>query len=132
MSDKVTKSNGGMAILLGMLAFIAGMIICFVGGWVRDNAGLALALVIMGIIVGLLNITGKEVLPFLVAAIALVVVGYGASAEHGPFNALMNASSLEGFARVLNSIVGYLAVFMIPAAVINAVRAVWSLAQPGD
>ena len=132
MSSKATKSNGSMTGMLGMLAFLAGMIICFVGGWVRDSAGLALVLVIMGIIVGLLNITSKEVLPFLVAAIALVVVGVGASGENGPFDALKDAESLSGFARVLNSIVGYLAIFMIPAAVINSVRAVWALARPGD
>ena len=132
MSSKTTKSGGNMAGLLGMLAFLAGMIICFVGGWVRDNGSLALVLVIFGIIVGLLNITAKEMLPFLVAAIALVVVGVGANAGHGPFDALGEAESLSGFARVLNSIVGYLAVFMIPAAVINAVRAVWALARPGD
>ena len=132
MASKEMKSNGGMAGMLGMLAFLAGMIICFVGGWVRDSGGLALALVIMGIIVGLLNITGKEMLPFLVAAIALVVVGAGATATSGPFNALARAESFAGFARVLNSIVGYLAIFMIPAAVINATRAVWALARPGD
>lgn len=62
---------------IGMLAFFIGMIICIVGGWVRDSGSLALTLVILGLIVGLLNITAKELLPFLVAAIALVIVGVG-------------------------------------------------------
>jgi hypothetical protein len=129
------SERGSMTGTIGFLAFLVGMIICFVGGWVRDSAGLSLTLVILGIIVGLLNITSKEMLPFLVAAIALVVVGVGVTmsgATHGPFSPLGNIDSLAGLGRVLNCIVGYMAIFMIPAAIINAVRAVWKLAQPGD
>jgi len=118
--------------MLGTLAFFAGIIICIIGGWARDNGGMALALIILGIIVGLLNVTTKEMLPFLVATIALIVLGVGATANAGPFNALFNVDALAGFGRVLNSFVGYVAVFMIPAAFINAVRMVWALARPGD
>jgi len=79
--EKVAKPQSRAIGIIGMIAFFAGMIISLVGGiWFRDNAGISLALVIMGIIVGFFNITAKEAMLFLVAAIALVVVGSGSSA----------------------------------------------------
>ena len=104
-----------------LLAIIAG-------GLSRDNGTIILVLVILGVIVGLFNITSREMIPFLVAAIALVVVGTATD----PFGPLDDISWLEGLGRTLNAMVTYIAVFMTPAAVINAVRVVWSLAQPGD
>jgi hypothetical protein len=65
-------------------------------------------------------------IPFLVAAIALVVVGIGTQ-SFDPLNDV-----IDGLGRVLNGMVQFIAVLMVPAAVINAVRVVWSLAQPGD
>ena len=123
--EKVAKPQAKAIGIIGMIAFFAGMIISVVGGiWFRDNAGISLTLVIMGIIVGLFNITAKEAMLFLVAAIALVVVGSGS------FSALNHI--VDGFGTSLNGIVGYIATFMVPAAIINAIRIMWKLAQPGD
>lgn len=115
--------------ILGAIAFFAGMLLAIIaGGLSRDNGTIILVLVILGVIVGLFNITSREMIPFLVAAIALVVVGTAAN----PFGPLDDISWLDGLGRTLNAMVAYIAVFMTPAAVINAVRVVWSLAQPGD
>ena len=115
--------------LIGMLAFIVGVILSIVGGIAyMDNSGIALALIIVGIIVGLLNVTGKEVLPLLVAAIALMVVGV--TKGFTPLNDLTGADGTAG--THLNAIVAYLALFMIPAAVISAFRIMWKTARPGD
>ena len=123
--EKIAKVQTKAVGIVGMIAFFVGMIISVVGGiWFRDNAAFSLTLVIMGMIVGFFNITAKEAMLFLVAAIALVVVG------NGSFTALNDI--FNGFGTSLNGIVGYIATFMVPAAIINAIRIMWKIAQPGD
>jgi hypothetical protein len=108
------------------VAFFAGYIIAIIGGiWAPENSGLILTLVILGIIVGLLNITGREIIPYLVAAIALVVVG-----NLNAFEALNHVRN--GLGDDVNEIVRLMAVFTAPAAVIQAIRAGMVLAKPGD
>lgn len=108
------------------VAFFAGYIIALIGGiWAPENSGLILTLVILGIIVGILNITGKEIIPYLVAAIALVVVG-----NLNAFEALNHVRN--GLGDDVNEIVRLMAVFTAPAAVIQAIRAGMVLAKPGD
>lgn len=122
-----SKTQRSMIGIIGAIAFFAGMLLAIIGGGVsRDNGTIVLILIIMGIIIGLFNITGREMIPFLVAAIALVVVGSAVR----PFSPLDDV--IDGLGRVLNGMVAYIAVLMTPAAIINAVRVVWSLAQPGD
>lgn len=122
-----SKPQRSMIGIIGAIAFFAGMLLAIIGGGVsRENGTIVLILVIMGIIIGLFNITGREMIPFLVAAIALVVVGIAVQ----PFSPLDDV--IDGLGRVLNGMVAYVAVLMTPAAIINAVRVVWSLAQPGD
>ena len=110
---------------IGLLAFFVGIILAIVGGiGYHDNSGVTLTLVIVGILVGLLNITGKEVLPLLIAAIALIVVGLT--------KGFLPLDDLGGEAGTkINAIVAYLATFMAPAAVISAFRAIWAVARPG-
>ncbi len=113
-----------LAGTIGLLAFLGGIVLAIVGGiGYRDYGSITLALAIMGILVGVLNITGKEVLPLLIAAIALIVVG---KAGFAPLNDLGGAAGTR-----IDSIVGYLATFMAPAAVISAFRAIWAVARPG-
>ncbi len=115
-----------IAGIVGGLAFFVGFVLAVVGGIIaRDNGGIVLALVILGILVAVLNITAKEVMPVMIAAIALIVAG-GA----GIFNPL--DSLVDGLGRSFNGIVTELAVFMVPVAIISAIRAVVVLARPGD
>jgi len=113
-----------LAGIIGLLAFLGGMILAIVGGiWYHDYGSITLALVIMGILVGLLNITSKEVLPLLIAAIALIVVGL--TKGFAPLNDLGGQAGTR-----INDIVAYIAIFITPAAIISAVRAIWALARP--
>ena len=114
-----------LAGTIGLLAFLGGMILAIVGGiWYHDYGSITLALVIMGILVGLLNITGKEVLPLLIAAIALIVVGL--TKGFAPLNDLGGQAGTR-----INDIVAYIAIFITPAAIISAIRAILALARPG-
>ena len=110
---------------IGMAAFSVGLVMAIVYGVVsRDNASVILALVILGIIVGFLNITRREIALLLLTAVALIVVG------NTGFTALNDL--LDGLGTSLDGIVSYLAAFMAPAAVVSAVRAMWAVARPGD
>jgi hypothetical protein len=123
---KKPEATKKIAGYVGLLAFWVGIILAIVGGiWYQDNGGFVLTLVIVGIIVGVLNITGKEVLPLLIAAIALIVVGN--TTAFRPLDDLGGEAGTK-----INAIVGYLASFMAPAAVISAIRAILAVARPGD
>jgi len=111
--------------VVALVAFIAGYTIAVITGiWWRDNGGLIVILVVLGLVVGLLNITGGEIIPYLVAAIALVVVG-----NFEAFESLNLA--VDGLGDNINDIVGKLALFTAPAAVVQAIKAGIVLAKPG-
>ena len=108
--------------IFGCIAFALGLLIAIVAGVVApDNAVIIVILVILGVIVGALNITGKETVPLLVATIALVVVG-------GVFEPI----TAGGIGTVLDNILSLIATLMAPAAVIVAVRALWAIGFPGE
>src|SRR3972149_10281846 len=110
---------------IGGLAFVAGVILAVVAGiTARNNENVILALVIIGIVVALLNITAKEIVPILVAAVALIL------AQAGGLVALDRVA--DGLGRSLQEMVQYFATFMTPVAVISAGRGVVALARPGD
>lgn len=86
------------------------------------EAYITLILLILGVIVGFASITAKEAMPFLIAAIALVVTG----------NATV-WGSLQLILPILRTLVitilNFIAAFAAPAAVINAVKAVLAMAK---
>ena len=140
------SSNGGISWTgaIGFLAFIAGIILAIVAGitveprtisWVDSVmdvgpakhpdtvATMVLILAILGIIVGILNITAKEVLLLMVAAIALLVVG------NNGFDILDKV--IGGLGTTITDILYYFGRLMAPAAVIAAVRALFAVGFPG-
>jgi len=105
---------------VGELAFILRVAIAVIAGLasyaVTQNIGVAAVLAILGIVVGLLNITEKEVVPFLAAVIALVVSGSSLS---------VILSGIPQIVMVLQNIV----VFAAPAALVVALKAIASLSS---
>ncbi len=105
---------GTWAFLLGVLiAVIAGLVPTFsappLGGQV------AWVLVILGLVVGFLNIRAREIQEFLVACVAiLVVAGMG---------------GLPPLGRTLGIILTNIIAFVAPAAFLVACKAVWQLAE---
>jgi hypothetical protein len=127
MAEAKKGMSGTQKVLgfIGMAVFSVGLVMAIIYGVIsRDNASVTLALVILGIVVGFLNITRREMVLLLLTAVALIVVG---KASFSPLDDLV-----DGLGASLNGIVSYLAVFMAPAAVITAVRAIWAVARPGD
>ena len=112
--------------VIGAYAFIAGYAIAFIGGiWWPDNGGLLAVLVLLGLAVGVLNVTHKETTPYLIAAIALVLIG--STQVFTPLNIVA-----DGLGERVNLIVRMMAIFTAPAAVVTAVRAGMHLAAPDD
>jgi len=101
---------GKWAFLIGViLAVVLGLFDPVMGNW-------AIVLVVIGLIVGLLNVTDKEVTPFLMSGAVLII----ASALGG---SLMSDMPYVG--AVLDAL---LAVF-VPATIIVAIKNVFSLAR---
>jgi len=106
--------------LVGFWAFIVGLIISVIAGLVLPgNAIVVLILVILGIIIGFLNISPKETQALLLAAIALIVVG----------NAFAPLKFL-GIDTMIAGILAYITVLVAPAAVIAAIKTIWAIGKP--
>ena len=113
---------------LGSWAFILGVIIAILGGAFGGYAGaygpwITFVLVIIGLVVGFLNIGAKEVNDFLLSSIALVAVGV----LSGSMLAIDAAIPLLG--TVLQSIVQNIAAFVAPAALVVALKAIYSMGK---
>lgn len=114
---------GRVLRVIGFLAFAAGLVLSVAGGVLApDNANIILALVVLGILVGLLNITAREATPLLLAAVALLLVG---TVGFDPLN-----NMVSGLGTRVNEVVYYFARLMAPAAVIVAVKALLSVGFP--
>jgi hypothetical protein len=107
---------------IGFWAFIIGLVLCVVAGfaWANNN-GIVIALIILGLIIGFLNITGKETMLFLIATIALMVTGR-----------VFQPLSVLSIGEHLDNVLTYVATLMAPAAIIAAIKALWSLGKPGE
>jgi len=111
---------------LGEYAFLACIVIAVLAGLATGLAGyqsgaVNALLVVLGVVVGVLNISEKETTPFLVAAIALI-----AAATVG-FEAIDSVVANAG--STLNAIFNYIATFVAPGAIIVAFKAIYALAS---
>jgi len=102
---------------IGSWAFILGVLIAIVAGLVPawQTSTLVWVLVILGLIVGFLNITGKETTEFLVAALTLMIIG--------------SAGAIPALGVVILSILANIVAFVAPAALVVALKSIWTLAQ---
>jgi hypothetical protein len=119
--------------IVGKVAFIVGVLFAIVGGiWggvsVPTNEAVIIVLLLAGIVIGLLNITAKEAVAVLSAAVALVILGIWGFTP--AFQPVLKVSQALG-ENVIGVVCAF-ALLMAPAAIIIAVKAVISAAKPGD
>jgi ATP synthase protein I len=123
----MAKSKENTLALVGGWAFIIGVVIALLMGVFRSlvanpnvSAILVGILIIMGIVVGFLNVTGDETKDFLLATVSLVIVsGFGST--------VLKATPLIGPA--LETTLSMLMVFIIPAVIVVALKAVFAIAK---
>ena len=101
---------------IGHWIFLIGVLVAIVGGFVVIPY-LTTLLIVGGLLVGLLNITAGEVHEFLTASIALLLVGAAG----------VGAVTLVG--ATVESILKNLVVFVAPAALVVALKSIWTLAK---
>lgn len=100
---------------IGEWAFVIGVVLAILLGIFDIGAMLGtiqVVLVVLGILVGLINVTSRETTKYLVAAIALLVAG---TAGFG---------TLPMIGAIVARIVANIGFFVAPAAVVVALRSV--------
>lgn len=116
----MAKKSGTNWTQVGHYAFFLGVILAVIAGLfaglISDEIVLTL-LVVLGAIVGLLNITAKETTGFLIAAIALMLAG------------VVNLGLIPVVGVYLRSILTNIVVFVVPAAIIVGLKTIYSLAK---
>ena len=135
IKEEIEVKGRSILAKAGTLSFLIGIVIALIVGLVIGSGTLkqtddawgyvASVLAVLGFIVGIVSalglgtITKEEVTAFLVAAIALVVVGIGAT--------LFGKIPLIGdyFAGITECML----IFFAPAAVIIAIKALWDLGK---
>ena len=114
---------------VGDYAFIVGVILAVVLGLAASKLGTATAdalwllLVVLGLVVGFLNVTGKETKDFLWVTVALVIVAFAGSSE------ISEWANLKVIGPYLSGLFGAMLTYVVPASVVVALKAVWEMAK---
>ena len=103
---------------LGHWSFLIGVVLAVIAALVPNlqTPTVTWVLVLLGLVVGLLNITAKETQEFLVAGIALVLAADA-------------AGSIIALGMNMALILGNIVTFVFPAVLIVALKTVWTLAS---
>ena len=112
---------------IGNYSFIVGVIIAVVLGLAAPMLGeatpwLVSLLIILGLIVGFLNVSGKETKEFLLVAVALVIVAFAGSASGTLGGVLYIGQYIQGMFDAIMA-------FVVPATVVVGLKDIWALAQ---
>lgn len=114
MAKKKTKSYKEVA---AHWAFLVSIVLAIILGIILPDSLIAAGLlVILGLIVGLVNITAAETRDFLIASVALIIASEA-------------FSLIPLIGNFVSSILDYIVVFVAPAAGIVALITIWRLAR---
>jgi hypothetical protein len=122
---QVRKPGSKARRIIGTIVLFIGLALAFFAGiFLQSNAVVIIVLMVLGIIIGVFNITNRELTSMVIAAVALIVA---ATAGFETLNEIAN-----GLGDAVNGIINYLARLMAPAAVIAAIRQFIVVGRPGD
>ena len=108
------KKNGNM---IGGWAFVIGVILAVIFGFLGDlTPGMLWILVVIGLIVGLLNIADEEAMPFMMSGVVLIIAGS------------LGGGAL-GVVSILDSMLNALMAIFVPATIIVALKNVFGFAR---
>jgi len=119
MADKGGIRFGVWAFLIGL---ILAIVVALLGG--KEEPWVIITLAILGLIVGLLNVTGREIQKFLVATIAFLL----------SFQALGNvlgqlSTTFGTWTGFIGNFFNLVSIFMAPAAIVVAIKALFTVAK---
>jgi hypothetical protein len=125
----------GKSANIGEYAFLGGLVVALIVGVLSSfvPAGLMPVLVavlfVLGIVVGLMNVSEKEVNSFLIAAVALLLAATAWNVSFQSTLALLgDVGAMAG--RLIVGLTNALIAFISPAAFVVAILAVYKLAKP--
>jgi len=123
--DSMVKSQEN---LVGAYAFLVGVVLAVIIGLFNqslESAGVLFysTLVIIGLVVGFMNVGDKNSSTFLIASLSLVIVG-ALGAEPLKYIALNNYVVTS-----LRNVLGSLLVLFVPTTIIVALKTVFSMAK---
>lgn len=107
---------------IGKWSFIAGILLAILAGLLGTAlaeyaSSVAILLIVLGLVVGFLNITTKQVYDFLIAAIALLLTGAA------------GLDTLPVVGAYIGPVLTNIASFVAPAAVIVALKAIYEIGK---
>src|SRR3989344_3300257 len=105
---------------VGFWVFLVGVLIALLAGLFDLGPGWVSVLVVLGLLVGFLNVTASETTPFLLAVVSLVIV----TSLGGDV-----VSSVQVVGTVLSRMLHAIVIFVAPATLVVALRAIYSLAK---
>jgi hypothetical protein len=111
----MTRIDGGKAVV-GRWAFLIGVVLSVLFGIISGWSWLPILLIILGLIVGFLNIRNSEINVFLTAGTVLVLMGYFGG---------QTLASISYLQAIFNNLL----TLFVPATVIVAVKSVFALAR---
>jgi len=127
----LTNSSGGEIKVeqkIGHYSFIGGVIIAIVLGLFSTQVGatagawLASLLVVLGLIVGFLNVSGKETKEFLTVGTVLVIAAFAGGASD-------TLGGVQIIGPYLSGIFSQILAFVVPALVVVGLKDIWALGQ---
>ena len=126
------KGEIQMVNQLGNYSFIIGAVIAIVLGLAGQQLlgtlvpWLQLLLVLLGLTVGFLNISGKETREFLWVTVALVIVAYAGSSQINTWK------DIQFIGNYLKGVFDSILAFVIPASVVASLKEIWRLAKGSE
>ena len=113
----------------GAWGFLVGIILALAVGIFSAKIGelsgtITGVLVILGLIVGFINVSPKDQNTFLVTAVSLVIVSF-AGAEGISGIEFLNI----GIGNIVSSTLGALLVMLVPATIVVAIKSLFSISQ---
>ncbi|MFA4946302.1 MAG: hypothetical protein WC607_02040 [Candidatus Micrarchaeia archaeon] len=112
MKDSVNK--------LGPWAFLIGLALAVLAGFFATaDTTIVLVLAVLGIIVGFLNVSDKETVPFLVSAIAFMMAA----------SSLNIVFAILPYMESMSNVMSLAGVFIAPAAAIVAIKAIYDISK---
>ena len=109
-----------MLVQVGKWSFIAGVVLAILTGFFAISY-IGFVMFVLGLIVGFLNVGDKEVNDYLIAVIALLLIGASA------FQALDTLSETIG--TFMESVVGNFVSFVAASGIVVAIKAILQLGK---
>ncbi len=106
---------------VGHYAFVGGVLISVIAGLMQTTSNFfAFSILLLGVVVGFLNINAKEINHFLIASIALLVAG---TTDFQVLNIIF-----DPLGTVLGSMFHFMGIFIAPMTLVVALKSVIKLA----